>query len=152
MATSSQPLRKPICRGEPSALVNLTLIQFTRLIEQGSQARTTGDEMASTAINEQRHCGSLNATSQFRALRNIAKQIRVFLSEVRMWRSENDCVGRVNVNPPENSDLQLLTVGSKRRGATCQRRTRSFASRPTKLIVIFAQIAAPRCLFELAWT
>jgi hypothetical protein len=29
-----------------------------------------------------------------------------------MWRSEIDRVGRVNVNPPENSDLQLFTVGS----------------------------------------
>jgi hypothetical protein len=59
----------------------LTLIQFTRLIKQASQARATGAEMASTAINAQ--SGSLNATSRFRAPRNIAKQIGVFLSEAR---------------------------------------------------------------------
>jgi hypothetical protein len=61
----------------------LTLIQLMRLIEQASQARTTGAEMVSTAINAQRHSGSLNAASRFRALRNIVKQIRVFLSEAR---------------------------------------------------------------------
>jgi hypothetical protein len=61
----------------------LTLIRFARLIEQASQARTTGAEMASTAINAQRHSGSLNATSRFRALRNIVKQIGVFPSEAR---------------------------------------------------------------------
>jgi hypothetical protein len=61
----------------------LTLIQFMRLIEQASQARTTDAEMALTAINAQRHSGSLNATSQFRALRNIVKRIRVFPSEAR---------------------------------------------------------------------
>src|SRR5258708_24690676 len=61
----------------------LTLIQLTRLIERASQASTTGAEMASTAINAQGHSGSLNATSRFRALRNIIKQIGVFLSEAR---------------------------------------------------------------------
>src|SRR5258708_27154892 len=50
-----------------------------------------------------------------------------------LFRSVNSA-GRVNVNHPENSDLQLLTVGSSEGVAICQRRTRSFASRPTKSI------------------
>jgi len=56
---------------------------FTPLIEQASQARTTGAEMASTAISAQRQSGGLNATSRCRALRNIKKQKRVLVSEAR---------------------------------------------------------------------
>jgi hypothetical protein len=60
---------------------SLTLVQLARRIGQPSLVRLAGLEWHRGQLRKDDD--SLNATSRLRALRNITKQKRVFLSEAR---------------------------------------------------------------------
>jgi hypothetical protein len=81
---------------------------FTPLIEQASQARTTGAEMASTAISAQRQSGGLNATSRCRAQRNIKKQKRVLVSEARAQRE----LGSITRRETTMTNFKLISAAA----------------------------------------